>query len=44
MNNFTDKVSFIWGVAGLLRGPYKPAQYGDVMLPLWCCAEGGAQI
>lgn len=34
MNNFNDKVSFIWSVADLLRGPYKPAQYGDVMLPL----------
>jgi hypothetical protein len=27
MNNFNDKVSFIWSVADLLRGPYKPAQY-----------------
>jgi hypothetical protein len=34
MNNFNDKVSFIWSVADLLRGPYKPAQYGDVVLPL----------
>ncbi|MEO6047375.1 MAG: class I SAM-dependent DNA methyltransferase [Candidatus Kapaibacterium sp.] len=34
MNNFGDKVSFIWSVADLLRGPYKPAQYGKVMLPL----------
>lgn len=34
MNNFSDKVSFIWSVADLLRGPYKPAQYGKVMLPL----------
>lgn len=33
MNNFNDKVNFIWSVADLLRGPYKPAQYGDVMLP-----------
>ncbi len=24
MNNFGDKVSFIWSVADLLRGPYKP--------------------
>jgi len=56
MNNFNDKVSFIWSVADLLRGPYKPAQYGDVMLPLVvlrrldCVLEmyqqirGGAQI
>ncbi len=34
MNNFSDKVSFIWSVADLLRGPYKPAQYGRVILPL----------
>ena len=34
MNNFNDKVSFIWSVADLLRGPYRPNQYKDVMLPL----------
>ncbi len=34
MNNFGDKVSFIWSVADLLRGPYRPNQYRDVMLPL----------
>ena len=34
VNNFGDKVSFIWSVADLLRGPYKPAQYGRVILPL----------
>ncbi len=34
MNNFGDKVNFIWSVADLLRGPYKPAQYGRVILPL----------
>ncbi len=34
MNNFADKVSFIWSVADLLRGPYKPPQYGRVILPL----------
>lgn len=34
MNSFGDKVSFIWSVADLLRGPYKPAQYGRVILPL----------
>ena len=32
--NFQDKVSFIWSVADLLRGPYRPNQYKDVMLPL----------
>ena len=34
MNNFGDKVSFIWSVADLLRGPYKPNQYRDVSCPL----------
>jgi hypothetical protein len=34
MNNSNEKISFIWSVADLLREPYKPAQYGDVMLPL----------
>lgn len=34
MNPFSDKVSFIWSVADLLRGPYKPPQYGRVILPL----------
>ena len=34
MKNFGDKVGFIWKVADLLRGPYKPAQYGRVILPL----------
>jgi type I restriction enzyme M protein len=34
MTNFGDKVSFIWSVADLLRGPYRPNQYKDVMLPM----------
>src|SRR5580704_7330178 len=34
MNHFSEKVSFIWSVADLLRGPYKPHQYGRVILPL----------
>jgi len=34
MNNFNEKVSFIWSVADLLRGPYRPNQYKDIMLPL----------
>ena len=33
-NAFSDKTSFIWSVADLLRGPYPPNQYKDVMLPL----------
>jgi len=34
VNNFSEKVSFIWSVADLLRGPYRPNQYKDVMLPM----------
>ncbi len=34
MNNFGEKVRFIWSVADLLRGPYRPNQYKNVMLPL----------
>lgn len=34
MNNFGEKVSFIWSVADILRGPYRPNQYKDVMLPM----------
>jgi len=32
--NFNDKVAFIWSVADLLLGPYRPNQYGKVILPL----------
>lgn len=34
MADFGGKVSFIWSVADLLRGPYRPPQYGRVILPL----------
>jgi len=34
MQNFNEKVSFIWKIAELLRGPYRPEKYGDVILPL----------
>ncbi|HUU30091.1 MAG TPA: class I SAM-dependent DNA methyltransferase [archaeon] len=34
MNNFGEKVSFIKSVADLLRGPYRPNQFKDVMLPM----------
>jgi type I restriction enzyme M protein len=34
VTNFGEKVSFIWSVADLLRGPYRPNQYKDVMLPM----------
>ncbi|CRH94496.1 Type I restriction-modification system methyltransferase subunit [Chlamydia trachomatis] len=26
--------AFIWSIADVLRGPYKPHQYGDVILPM----------
>ena len=31
---FSDKVTFVWKVADKLRGPFKPHEYGSVMLPL----------
>ena len=34
MNNFHEKVNFIWAVADLLRGDYKQSEYGKVILPL----------
>lgn len=34
MSNFSEKVSFIWAVADLLRGDYKQSEYGRVILPL----------
>ncbi len=34
MAGFQDKVAFIWSVADLLRGDYKPHEYGKVILPL----------
>src|SRR5258708_28302819 len=33
-SHFQDKVAFIWAVADLLRGDYKPHDYGQVILPL----------
>jgi len=34
IDRFNEKVSFIWSIAELLRGPYKPGQYGEVILPM----------
>jgi len=34
MANHNEIASFIWSVADLIRGPYRPNQYKDVMLPL----------
>jgi type I restriction enzyme M protein len=33
MNNFQDRANFIWSIADLLRGDYKQAEYGKVILP-----------
>lgn len=33
MNNFGEKVSFIWGVADLIRDSFKRGKYQDVILP-----------
>ncbi len=32
--NFQQLANFIWSIADLLRGPYRPPQYERVMLPL----------
>jgi type I restriction enzyme M protein len=33
MSNFREKANLIWSIADLLRGRYKQADYGKVMLP-----------
>ena len=33
MNNFGEKVSFIWGVADLIRDTFKRGKYQDIILP-----------
>ncbi len=33
MNNFKEKANLIWHIADLLRGHYKQADYGKVILP-----------
>src|SRR5512133_2941729 len=34
MANHQDLTTFIWQIADLLRGPYRPPQYERVMLPM----------
>lgn len=34
MSNHQEHANFIWQIADLLRGPYRPPQYERVMLPL----------
>lgn len=32
--NIAEKASMIWNVADMLRGPFKPHEYGLVILPM----------
>jgi type I restriction enzyme M protein len=34
MKNVKESANFIWSIADLLRGEYKPSEYGKVILPL----------
>ncbi|MFC0212115.1 N-6 DNA methylase [Paenibacillus chartarius] len=34
MQNFQEKVNFLWTIAEILRGPYKKEEYGKVVLPM----------
>jgi type I restriction enzyme M protein len=34
MSNHQEHINFIWQIADLLRGPYRPPQYERVMLPM----------
>ncbi len=34
MNNFSEKVNFIWSIADLIRDTFKRSKYQDVILPL----------
>jgi type I restriction enzyme M protein len=34
MNNFNEKVTFIWSIADLIRDAFKRSKYQDVILPL----------
>jgi type I restriction enzyme M protein len=34
MANHHELANFIWQIADLLRGPYRPPQYERVMLPM----------
>jgi len=33
-NNFREIADFLWSIADLLRGEYKQADYGKVILPM----------
>lgn len=46
--NIAEKATMIWNVADMLRGPFKPHEYGLVILPMTvssvfttaCCPPG----
>ena len=43
INDFQEKVGFLWSLADLLRGDDKPSEYGKVLLALavvWSCLVG----
>ena len=33
-SNIAEKATMIWNVADMLRGPFKPHEYGLVILPM----------
>ena len=38
--NIAEKATMIWNVADMLRGPFKPHEYGLVILPM----DGGEAV
>ena len=36
--NIAEKAAMIWNVADMLRGPFKPHEYGLVILPMTVCS------
>jgi len=34
VSDFNSKVNFIWKIAVMLRRPYRPEKYGDIILPM----------
>ena len=32
--NLSEKATLIWNIADILRGPFKPSEYGKVTLPM----------
>ena len=37
--NIAEKATVIWNVADMLRGPFKPHEYGLVILPILVCMK-----